>query len=152
MKGKSVVNRFMFVLILGLIFACATQPNISDLAGEWVVDEEKAVEMLSNIEDLIGVDLEGKSEDEITALVRESNTERWVLFESVDANTMKVSWIVGTEKTSTETIRLVKQEDKSFSFAGSQEPEDVATITFMSRDKIKLADEAGQFTIYLRRK
>jgi hypothetical protein len=152
MKGKISLSRFVFVLILGLLLACSSQPKMNDLAGEWVVDEDKAVEMLRNIEELVGEDLGGKSEEEVKELVIESQKEKWVLFESVDANTMKISWVDGSETASTETIRLVKREQNSFSFAGSRDPDDVATITFLDRNRIRLADDAGEFTVYFRRK
>ena len=145
----------LFGMVCVLLFTfCSFNPSPKDLEGEGIVDVNKAEEMMTSIEDLMGIDVDGLDESEVKDRLKEYNESNFFKFKDLGDDRVEYSMIIEDNTIFEQELIVLSQDKKVFTLAPDDKEDDKASVEFMDKNHIQMrAKEAGsEFALYLIRK
>ena len=145
----------LFGMVCVLLFTfCSFNPSPKDLEGEWIVDANKAEEMMTSIEDMIGIDVDGLDESEVKDLLKKYNESSFFKFKDLGNDRIEFSMILEDNTISNGELIVLSQDKKVFTIAPTDDEDEKGSVEFIDKNHIQIREDesSGKFAIYLVRK
>ena len=137
-----------------LFMFCSFNPSPKDLEGEWTLDVSQADEMMTSIQNMMIIDVDGLDESEVKDRLKEFNESNFFKFKELGDDRVEFSMILEDNTLFKEELIVLSQDKKVFTLAPDDDEDDKGSVEFMDKNHIQMraGESDGEFAIYLVRK